>query len=141
MKHFFLVAMIVYGVSLHAADQCLNCHKELRTPQAVAFERDVHYKAGLTCASCHGGDPSAEDMEIAMSPQKGFIGKLKPASIPGVCGSCHGEKNNFRQSNVFSAFEQSVHARALGEQADGPQCVSCHGVHDIVGVRDKSSPV
>src|SRR3990172_10125312 len=57
---------------------CLVCHSNLGGALAAPtkpFPEDVHAGKGLTCASCHGGDPASMDQKIAMSPAKGFRGK------------------------------------------------------------------
>ena len=118
------------------ADQkntCMTCHIEAGSTEAMNFRNDVHFQNGLTCADCHGGDPTADDMEKAMDPKKGFVGKIKPNDIPVVCGTCHGD--------MQKDFEQGAHGSALKSNAKGPQCVSCHGVHNILPVKDSHSPV
>src|SRR3990172_3616164 len=57
---------------------CLVCHSNLGgslSAPTKPFPEDVHAGKGLTCASCHGGDPASMDQKIAMSPAKGFRGK------------------------------------------------------------------
>src|SRR3990172_13195368 len=61
-----------------ARNTCLVCHSNLGGGLAAPtkpFPQDVHAGKGLTCASCHGGDPASMDQKIAMSPAKGFRGK------------------------------------------------------------------
>src|SRR5215472_12929835 len=47
-----------------ASNSCVKCHAEvgdeLATPIAQV-EGDAHGRRGLSCASCHGGDPNDED--------------------------------------------------------------------------------
>ncbi len=129
-----------------AVDKCYDCHNEIGGSEAAAYTDDIHFKAGVTCADCHGGDPTSEDQDAAMSPAKGYIGVPKPAAIPQICGKCHGPgettfKSNFHLNDVMDDFMASIHGRALSQSSDGPQCISCHGVHNIVNVNDKRSPV
>jgi hypothetical protein len=114
-------------------DQCFACHINIGTPQAESFQKDIHRLRGISCAGCHGGDPNATEMEDAMSPEKGYIGVPKPADIPKVCGACH--------MGVPANFEAGVHGKALRDSQEGPQCVSCHGIHNIVPVHNTASPV
>jgi predicted CXXCH cytochrome family protein len=128
------------------ADQCLICHLDQGTAAAVAFKKDIHFARGLTCADCHGGDPGSDDMDTAMSKAKGFIGVPKKEQIPTVCGRCHGPGKNafqvhYKLDDVVSQFRDSAHGHALGASPKGPQCVSCHGVHNILAVTDPRSPV
>ena len=129
-----------------AVDQCLACHKDQDSPEAVAYANDVHAARGVTCADCHGGDPSSDDQDVAMSKAKGFIGVPKKEDIPKVCGRCHGSGGDaftarYKLDDVLAAFHGSVHAHALESNPKGPQCVSCHGVHSIARVTDPRSPV
>ncbi len=127
-------------------DKCYSCHRDIGSDEAQAYKNDIHFKAGVTCADCHGGDPTVEDQDAAMSPAKGYIGVPKASAIPQVCGKCHGPsktelKEKFRLDDVMDDFKASVHGRALSESNDGPQCVSCHGIHNIVDIKDRRSPV
>jgi len=129
-----------------ARDECMNCHLELESAEAVAFKNDIHRQRGVSCADCHGGDPNSNDMDVAMSPAKGFKGVPKKQDIPKLCGSCHGGANEgfharYRLDDVLAEYSQSQHARSLEANPSGAQCVSCHGVHNIVAVTDLRSPV
>ena len=127
--------VLLFGVAFaeKKPDTCISCHTDTGSPEAEAFKNDVHFQKGLSCASCHGGDPTAEDMEASMDEGKGFIGVPKPADIPRVCGKCH--------LDMKQQFETGVHGGALKNSSKGPQCVSCHGIHHIVSAKDKRSPV
>jgi predicted CXXCH cytochrome family protein len=129
-----------------ANDQCYACHKDGETPQALAYAKDVHYQAGLTCADCHGGDASLDQKETGMATSRGYLGKFKKSDIPVVCGKCHGAgdsefKRRFHLSAVSDSLMAGVHGEALRANEKGPQCVSCHGVHNILKVSDPASPV
>lgn len=125
--------VLLFGVAFaeKKPDTCISCHTDTGSPEAEAFKNDVHFQKGLSCASCHGGDPAAEDMEASMNEAKGFIGVPKPADIPRVCGKCH--------ADMKQQFEAGAHGAALKNSNKGPQCVSCHGIHNIVSVKDKRS--
>ena len=127
-------------------DKCFSCHTDIGGEEAAAYVNDVHYKAGVTCADCHGGDPTVEDQDAAMNPKKGYIGVPKPSAIPQICGKCHGPdktafKTDFHLNDVMDQFMSSVHGRALNQSNDGPSCISCHGIHNIVDVKNAKSPV
>jgi hypothetical protein len=134
------------NVHRESIDKCLSCHTDIGSDEATKYLNDVHYEAGVTCADCHGGDPAADDQDAAMNTAKGYIGVPKNSAIPKVCGKCHGSergvfKVKFHLNDVFDDFMSSIHGRALLQSENGPQCVSCHGVHDIAKVDDKRSPV
>ena len=66
------------------ASTCIDCHSALDKPFQVTAEQyadDVHAQKGLTCASCHGGDPTSPDN--AMDRKKGFRGHV-PTSWYGT---------------------------------------------------------
>jgi hypothetical protein len=141
-----LVAPRPAGAAPAAVDNCYACHAETETPEGVKFKADVHYRAGVSCADCHGGDRTADDQDAAMNRAKGFRGKIRKADIPVVCGRCHGGKadpfqKQFHLTNVADSLSAGVHGEALRVNENGPQCVSCHGVHDIAAVADPRSLV
>jgi predicted CXXCH cytochrome family protein len=133
-----------------AADSCVACHTDLGDELAAPVEgmkTDVHAKAGLSCADCHGGDPADSDM-TAMDEKKGFVGRPAPADIPVLCGRCHSDENFMRRYNPqlptdqLAAFRTSVHGRRLAAgDTKVANCVSCHGVHGILAPSDAHSPV
>ena len=50
----------------------------------------------VTCADCHGGDPTSDRMGIAMDRTKGFIGTPSREQTVGICGSCHADPERSR---------------------------------------------
>jgi hypothetical protein len=125
-------------------DQCLSCHED--EAQAKAYRNDIHFQRGVTCAGCHGGDATSDDQDTAMSAARGFRGKIAKKDIVALCGQCHGAadtywRREFRLTNVVDSLRASVHGEALRGNDRGPQCVSCHGVHNIAAVDDPASLV
>ena len=131
---------------------CLDCHLALDdarlTPPAKAFADDLHARVGFTCANCHGGDPKAEDQDAAHDRRKGFKGKPAPKDIPALCGDCHGDAAKMKQYNPSLRVDQLVEYRTSGhgkKLAAGDEkvatCVSCHGAHGVLPVKDARSPV
>lgn len=101
---------------------CIECHKNQpgRLGEPVeAWRGSIHAANGVSCQSCHGGDPT--DFAMAMSPERGFIGVPAEEEIPDFCGRCH--------VGVKEDYLDSAHGQALG--AGGPQCVTCHGNHAV----------
>lgn len=131
---------------------CVDCHLALDdagvTPPAKAFADDIHARSGFTCASCHGGDPRTEDQEAAHDRRKGFRGKPSPRDIPALCGTCHADASAMKHFNPslrvdqLSEYRTSGHGKKLlqGDEAVAT-CVSCHGAHGILPVKDTRSPV
>lgn len=134
-----------------SADQCLACHATLGGETAapvVAFRNDVHAKASLSCADCHGGDRTQRDMQLAMSPAAGFIGVPTAEQIPGFCGRCHSDASYMKRFNPAMRVDQqteyatSVHGKRLAQgDAKVATCVKCHGNHGVRAVSDATSPV
>ncbi len=129
---------------------CVDCHGSLDPPLQVTaeqFARDIHFQKGLTCASCHGGDPTKADMD-AMSKQAGFRGKVQRSQVPEFCGRCHSDAAYMRQYNPslrtdqLAQYKTSVHGmrRARGDDKVAV-CTDCHGVHDLRPASDTRSRV
>jgi predicted CXXCH cytochrome family protein len=139
-----------------AQNNCIECHRsldivELAQP-ALAMSDDVHAAAGITCADCHGGDPTLEivddDYAAAKGPETGFVGAPLIRDIPEFCGKCHSDAAYIQRYNPNLAVDQltqywtSGHGRALHEGAtDVAECASCHGAHGMLSSRDPRSPV
>jgi hypothetical protein len=132
-------------------DQCLECHRALegdvRGPAAVSAE-DIHFHRGVSCADCHGGDPTADDAAAAMDPAKGFVGRPSRAEIPAFCARCHADPGYMRRFNPnlptdqYAKYLTSQHGKrhATGD-ADVAVCTSCHHAHGIRAKNDPLSPV
>jgi hypothetical protein len=146
-----LVASLGSGTADTGRDSCINCHSLLEDDRllkpAQLYEGDIHHQARLTCADCHGGDPTDASMN-AMSPAKGFRGVPKKALIPDFCARCHSDIaymhrfNPKMRADQLSQYLTSVHGKRL-KQGDTKvaACVDCHGVHKILAVSDTRAPV
>jgi len=125
---YLLLALVLIARGNTASAQepetvCIQCHGaqpgRLGEP-VMLWKGSVHAANGVSCNSCHGGDPT--DMAMAMSPTRGFLGAPKEKAIPDFCGRCH--------LGVKEDYLASAHGRALGR--GGPQCVTCHGNHAVL---------
>ena len=114
------------------ADTCLNCHGNPLERAADTALNDCfqlwldspHSLAGLSCVHCHGGDPEADEMNLAHQPpgEEEMLWSTRSQRINATCGGCHEE--------IFLAFEESEHNRFIknkGQEADRPTCITCHG--------------
>ena len=105
---------------------CIDCHvsdlmNEDYREIPAEWRKSWHYRNGVSCQDCHGGDP--KDAARSMKPESGFVGVPKPKEVPEVCGKCHlGIKENYLESG---------HGKALKTSGKGPNCVTCHHSHDI----------
>lgn len=156
MTSLFLLIIFLFQLSANVnafgieenKDQCRTCHEENELMPADFSLDDVHLKAKLTCASCHGGDPFNDDMEVAMSPVKKFTGVPSKKNIPGMCGKCHSNIDYMRQyqprisTDQVDQYYKSNHGKKLlsGDQ-NVAECTSCHTAHGILAVKDARSTV
>jgi predicted CXXCH cytochrome family protein len=156
MQHTFpvrlasLFSLLLVPVALaQTKNACLDCHSALDAPLKVTaeeFAANIHAQKGLTCASCHGGDPTSDDN--AMSPKAGFRGHIERKQIPELCGKCHSDAAYIRQYNPslrtdqLSQYHTSVHGKKLaGGDSHVAVCTDCHGVHNIRPASDVRSSV
>lgn len=119
-----LFSLLLTGSLAVAAEEtvCIQCHGGLdgHLGEPVAqWRTSVHAANGISCHDCHGGDPT--DFEMAMSPERGFIGVPEYAGVPDFCGRCH--------VGVKEDYLASAHGQAL--EVGGPNCVTCHENHAI----------
>jgi len=153
-----LASLAIFGLALWLAavcpakDSCRECHleagDELGAPVRAMDQDDVHASRGLSCASCHGGDPTSDDQEIAMSRARGFLGVPRPQQIPDFCARCHADPQIMRKYSVslptdqYEKYWTSRHGKALKSgDARVATCVSCHGTHTIYPANNPQSSV
>ena len=109
------------------ASVCLGCHdSDMVRPEfrsiPAEWRKSWHYRNSVSCHDCHGGDP--QDATMAMSPERGFVGKPQYSQVPEFCGKCH--------IGILKNYLESGHGRALKRNQSGPNCVTCHGSHGIL---------
>lgn len=145
------VLAAVPALAQEKKDSCVDCHSQMGGPlgdAATAFKGDIHQSRGLSCADCHGGDPTQDDPGAAMDRRKGFVGAPKPQQIPAFCGRCHSNADAMKKFNPALRVDQeseyytSVHGKRLKEgDSNVATCVSCHNAHGVQGVKDPVSSV
>ena len=143
-----LAASLGYG---QTKNSCLECHAALPEPLGVSqekFSQDIHAQKGLSCVNCHGGDPSSDDPEKAMSRKAGWKGSIDRKQIPQLCGSCHSDPTYIRQFNPslrtdqLDQYHTSVHGKRLASgDTKVAVCTDCHSVHDLRAPNDPRSTV
>jgi hypothetical protein len=129
-------------------DQCVACHFDDESMPEGWLVSDIHLQVGLSCAGCHGGDPTSDDEDEAMSEAAGFIGAPSKKEIPDVCGRCHSDISLMREYQPRIATDQvaqyltSMHGRKLLEgDSKVADCTSCHTAHAIMPANDGRSTV
>lgn len=105
---------------------CIECHtSDTMSPQLRdipdEWKKSWHYQNNVSCHNCHGGDH--KDKSMAMSHTRGFVGKPTYTDVPDFCGKCH--------IGILENYRQSGHGKALASTGKGPNCVTCHGSHNI----------
>ncbi len=137
-----------------AENSCIACHSqfdgELLEP-TLHVEDDVHFRKGLACHDCHGGNPRAGgdgDPEAAHDPARGFLGKPARRDTPQFCARCHADANYMKRFDPHGRVDQlseyltSRHGQLLSTGDEKVAvCTDCHGVHGIRPVKDPRSAV
>ena len=145
-----LILILLSGERLaYADDQCLTCHEALGDKPSALFKNDIHFKKGISCAGCHGGDATKDDMELAMNTKAGFIGVPKGDDISRMCAKCHSNAaimvkqfNSILPRNQMDMLSGSVHGKlSITGKERIAQCTTCHDAHGIVLTEDPASPV
>lgn len=149
IRTFPLLAQEPAGeVRLPENDQCIICHQEIEIMPEGFHANDIHMQEGLSCSGCHGGDPTSDDQEVAMSPAAGFVGVPSRTEIPQFCAKCHSDINFMRgyqpriHTDQLDQYYTSVHGQRL-KQGDKKvaECVNCHTAHAILPASDFRSPL
>jgi predicted CXXCH cytochrome family protein len=144
-----LMTLLTAVASARVDDQCLTCHEALGDKPSALFKQDVHFKKGISCAGCHGGDATSEDMEVAMNAKAGFIGVPKGDNISRMCAKCHSSApimvkkySSTLARNQMETLWESVHGKlsTTGKERIA-QCSTCHDAHGIVSTKAPTSPV
>ena len=146
------ILMTMFLLSCKAAaetkpDNCVTCHAVINEEIVLACKDDVHARAGISCADCHGGNPAIDDEE-AMNLAYGFIGAPDHLNQPQFCGKCHSDPNymrTFSQSiptDQVAKYWTSVHGDRLKKKDRKVAiCSSCHNSHGIFPPNSTKSTV
>lgn len=139
-------------------NMCLACHGNGEVMEgdlawlhvtADDLADDIHWKKGIRCSDCHGGDSSSTDFREAHAEEAGYRTIESPADMPSFCGHCHSNMEYMRRFQPSPRIDQeseywtSGHGQRLKEDKDDKvaTCVSCHSHHGIRAVDDLQSPV
>lgn len=111
------------------------------------FASDVHFRRGLSCAGCHGGDPEDDFGHEFVDewPENMRARRQDRSWVPGFCGRCHADTAFMRGFNPglptdqLAKYRGSRHGILLleGKDSRAAECTSCHGLH---GIQGPSSP-
>lgn len=93
-----------------------------------------------SCVACHG---PAHDIRKPTDPAS----RLYPLNVPLTCGSCHFAPDARGDAEVAKLMSErytdDTHSKGLLKSGlvVTATCVTCHGGHKVVGVKDAASPV
>lgn len=114
-----------WGGERHEISACVECHsgEEDCGVEGIVenWQHSWHAENEVSCHDCHGGGP--DDASMSMSHQRGFKGKPTHQEVPEFCGTCH--------IGILQNYLESGHGKSLLSTDSGPNCVNCHGSHDI----------
>ncbi|MEW6202633.1 MAG: cytochrome c3 family protein [bacterium] len=142
----FLFPLKANGIEVIVGEEkntCVVCHSE----KQEQFKTSVHYENGVVCSDCHGGDPAQVEWEKAMDKSKGFKAGFAKQEIALVCDRCHGNYALMRQYGIptdqLESYRTSEHGKALFERnnTNVAVCTDCHGVHEILSVKNPQAAV
>jgi len=132
-----------------AGGECLTCHLSLDDERlsapATGWDVDVHQKAGLACAACHGGEAGTTDERVAHA---GMLARPPRERIPELCGRCHSNPEFMRNYNPALRVDQvdeyytSRHGQLLVQgDPNVAVCIDCHTPHTIQPASEPSSSI
>lgn len=143
-----LISCFLRATPVFAQDKCYTCHESIGDKPSELFKHDVHFKKGISCAACHGGNSQSDEMEVAMDQSKGFHGVPKGDDISKACAACHSDAETMKSfgsklpTNQWEMLQASVHGKlSLSAKEHIAQCTTCHQAHGIVPVKNSASPV
>jgi predicted CXXCH cytochrome family protein len=123
---------------------CSNCHAKISEEYAASGHGQNHalgVAAAPYCTTCHGSHGTRRHTDERALTFR--------ASVPDLCGQCHGEGRQaahvaeLSQPAALVDYSTSVHGRGLTEKGLLPSaiCIDCHGSHMILGHKDERSSV
>jgi cytochrome c553 len=142
-----LVLLLAASSAWAQKDTCFDCHMVRKGPSQI-FKDDVHYKSGISCVNCHGGDPN-DDGDSSMSAAKGFKPRPTRETVNEFCGgTCHsdaalmGKYTPGQRVDQLALYRKSGHGLLFAQgNTDTALCIDCHTTHNIRVVNDPQSAV
>ena len=123
------------------AQSCKVCHGG----EAREFAQGIHAKSSVDCITCHGG--AAGEVDVAKAHGANLKKLGDPLAAVESCVGCHSDVEQMRsfglRTDQLSLYWTSRHGAKLALDGDPnvATCVSCHGSHFVLPVRDPLSPV
>jgi hypothetical protein len=130
-------------VRFEEGSTCHVCHGK----ETVTHAGSVHGRFDVSCVDCHGGDDTQILWTAAMNPAAGFQGRFGPEETLSMCAGCHSDYEKMRQFGLpvdqLIQYKSSEHGKALFQTGNKSVavCTSCHGIHDILEVKNPRASV
>ena len=96
--------------------ECLACHLTTDDNVGELWNDDVHARAGITCVTCHGGDDTKADKDLAKRPGTKYRGALTPRQAVDSCGGCHSDAEYMKERKPLC---RSISSRNIGRAGMG----------------------
>ncbi|MHB9081610.1 MAG: cytochrome b/b6 domain-containing protein, partial [Pirellulaceae bacterium] len=139
-------------------NMCVMCHGSAEVwddstkhlyVRAEDLANDIHWKKGILCQECHGGNAQSTDLRTAHAIEDGFRKIDEAANEPAFCGYCHSDQEKMKSygssspTTVVSDFLSSVHGQRLQKVGDEKSvtCTTCHARHAMRAKEDPESSV
>jgi cytochrome b subunit of formate dehydrogenase len=130
---------------------CYQCHTnkdqwDEKDPEAMRryfpeamLKDDVHFKAGVTCHDCHGGNFDSEKVNTAHAAEDGFRKNKTFEEIEKSCAACHAKEDK----DVRQGEHETVWRKDGFADDSAKSCLGCHGktIHSMPPNADSRSPV
>lgn len=135
---YLMVVLLLASGPNAGSNYCELCHSDVK----VEFQSSIHENEGLTCVSCHGGDPSRDTVQQAHG---GSFKSLKSRKdVPESCATCHSDSEKMRAyglpTDQMALYSTSVHGKRLAKGDENVAiCTDCHGVHKMLPPSDPAS--
>lgn len=119
---------------------CETCHGS----EARELGGSIHVRAELDCIACHGG--VAGELDVNKAHGESLRSLRDPREAVESCGGCHSDVEEMRsfglRTDQLSWYRTSRHGAKLAQDGDPnvATCVSCHGSHAVLSVKDPLSP-
>ena len=135
---------------LSSAQKCGSCHQDEYKQHLNSIHGQELAKGNsdvATCVDCHSLKQDAHSI-IKVTD---FNSPTFKKNIADTCGRCHNDQvlmdNYGIVDKVYESYMRSFHGKVMDlssndlTQLNVATCTNCHGVHNILAVNDKSSPV
>ncbi len=126
---------------VNTPETCGQCHEDINQSYFNSIHAESMHEGSpdaASCISCHG--------EHTILQTDDANAQTARTHIYDMCGKCHFDVALMDKYGIASAeqetlFKGSVHAEEVfSGNEDAPTCISCHGHHEVLALRNPESP-